>query len=102
MPASLTRKLGQMLAEGREAGDIAGEGRRPTIGDTDSCTLADLGIQPDYAATVARFASIPDDVWGAHSDVGAESRRVGHPSWCRTTVSPRGSTTHSSAWKRHG
>ena len=52
------RALGQMLAVGREAGDLANRGR-----DIGATNLTDLGIQPNLGADCSTFARLAEEDW---------------------------------------
>ena len=62
------RALGQMLAVGREAGDLASRGR-----DVGATNLTDLGIQPNLGADCSTLARLDDEEWGVLVDAARSS-----------------------------
>lgn len=83
------RALGQMLAIGREAGDLASRGR-----DIGATNLTDLGIQPNLGADCATLARLDSDEWDvlvdtARSSLGEAVSRSAFVSGARQLIAQR-------------
>lgn len=96
------RALGQMLAIGREAGDLANRGR-----DIGATNLSDLGIQPNLAADCATLARLADEDWDvlvakARHTMGEAVSRAAFVSGARQMLAARASheQAHATAAER--
>lgn len=83
------RALGQMLAVGREVGDIASRGR-----DVGATNLTDLGIQANLGADCTTLARLDDDEWDvlvdtARASLGEHVSRSAFVSGARQIIAAR-------------